>query len=271
LSEPIVSKPPLFDSHCHLDFDSFGDDFADVLARARAEGVVRIATIGAGRDVSSAAAAVRLAEEHAEWIVATVGVHPHDAVHATDVTVEELAALAVSPHVVAIGEIGLDYHYDHSPRDIQRNAFRRFIAMGRELKKPIIVHTRNAAEDTLTILREERAVDVGGIIHCFSEDAAFASAALDLGFVSSFSGIVTFKNAVAIRDAALRQPADALLIETDAPFLAPVPFRGKRNEPAYIAHTARFLAELRGESFDDLCARTTANACRVFGLDLPHA
>lgn len=257
---------PLFDSHCHLDFESFRDDFEAVVERARAAGVVKIATIGSGRDVASATGALEVARKLAPFAVATVAVHPHDARIVDDAVYEAIRELARDPLVVAVGETGLDYHYDHSPRDAQASAFRRFIALGRELRKPIVVHTRNAREDTLRILREENARDVGGIIHCFSEDAEFAREALDLGFVASFSGIVTFKNATAIRDAAARQPLDAILVETDAPYLAPVPFRGKRNEPAYVAHTAAEIARLRNADVDEIRAATTANAERVYKL-----
>ncbi len=260
---------PLFDSHCHLDFETFGGELDALLERARAAGVARIATIGSGRDIASAEGAIRVARDHAGWIVPTVGVHPHDARVATEEVLAVIRRLAGEPEVVAVGEIGLDYHYDHSPRDVQQDAFRRFIALARDAGKPIIVHTREAAADTLAILREERASDVGGVIHCFSEDAAFARDALDLGFVSSFSGIVTFKNATAVRDAAVRQPLDALLVETDAPFLAPVPNRGKRNEPAWVAHTAAEIARLRGMPEDELRAATTRNACRLYRMPFP--
>jgi len=257
---------PLFDTHCHLDFESFGDDLDAVMQRAKDVGVVRIATIGSGRDVASAQAAVDLARRFPDFLVATVGVHPHDARVATDEVISDFEKLGAASEVVAIGEVGLDYHYDHSPRDQQRDVFRKFIAVAKRLQKPITVHTREAAEDTLTILAEEGAKDVGGIIHCFSEDAPFAKRALDLGFVASFSGIVTFKNATGVREAARVQPSDAILVETDAPFLAPIPFRGKRNEPSYVAHTARVLAELRGVSEDEVREQTTANARRVYGV-----
>lgn len=257
---------PVVDTHCHLDFDSFADDFDAVLVRAREAGVGRIVTIGSGDALDSAERAVQVAAAHADWVHPTVGVHPHDGRLLDDAAFDRIAELAARPEVVAVGETGLDFHYDHSPRDQQAEAFRRQIALARAVRKPIIVHTRSAADETLAILREENARDVGGVIHCFTEDAAFAAAALDLGFVASFSGIVTFKRSTAIQDAARRQPADAILVETDAPFLAPVPHRGKRNEPAYVAKTAAFVAELRGEDEDAFRATTTENARRVFGL-----
>lgn len=261
--------PPLFDTHCHLDFETFAGDFDGVVARARAAGVERLCTIGAGRDMDSARAALDVARAHAGWVCATVGVHPHDARVVTDAVVDALERLAADPLVVAIGEVGLDYHYEHSPREQQREVFRRFVAVARRVRKPLTIHTREAPEETLAILREEGARDVGGIIHCFSEDAAFARAALDLGFVASFSGIVTFKSAASVREAARLQPPDAMLVETDAPFLAPAPYRGKRNEPAYVARTAEVLAELRGEDVAEVRRRTTANACRVLGVAPP--
>ena len=212
---------------------------------------------------------IALAHAHPDTIVATVGLHPHDARVATDALLEALERLALDPSVVAVGEVGLDFHYDHSPRDVQREIFRRFVAVARRVKKPLTIHTREAPAETLAILREEGARDVGGIIHCFSEDADFAREALDLGFVASFSGIVTFKSAQAVREAARVQPLDALLVETDAPYLAPVPHRGKRNEPSFVVHTADAIAALRGIDADAVRAATTRNACRLFGIPTP--
>ncbi|HTQ04970.1 MAG TPA: TatD family hydrolase, partial [Polyangiaceae bacterium] len=200
-----------------------------------------------------------------------VGVHPHDASRADSALEAELAELAARPRVVAVGEVGLDYHYDHSPRDTQKDVFRRFIALARRLKKPLVIHTRSAPADTLAILESESARDVGGIIHCFSEDRAFAARALELGFYLSFSGIVTFKNAKAVHEVAAWAPSDRVLVETDSPYLAPVPLRGKKCEPAFVKHTAARLAELRHADFADLAALTTANAARVFGLPAPSA
>lgn len=255
----------LIDSHCHLDMKDFEADLGEVLERAQAAGVHRMVVIGSGTE--DAPKAFDVARAHVASVHPTVGVHPHEASHWTREVHDRVARFAAVSDVVAVGEIGLDYHYTHSPRDAQEQAMREQIAIARAARKPIVVHTREAAEDTLRILREERAKDVGGVIHCFSEDAAFAAKALELGFVSSFSGIVTFKNAEAIRDAARKQPRDAILVETDAPYLAPAPFRGKRNEPAYVAITAKFLAELRGERLEDFAAQTTVNAVRLFALD----
>lgn len=256
----------LFDTHCHLDDPRLHDDLDAVLERAAIAGVRRITSIGCAQGVESVRSAIAIAQRYPDRISATVGVHPHDARHLDDTLCEAIRDAGTDASVVAIGETGLDYHYDHSPRPAQEHAFRRQIAIARELKKPLVVHTRAAPEPTLRILREEDAKDVGGIIHCFSEDAAFAAAALDLGFVSSFSGIVTFKKAIAVQEAARKQPLDALLVETDAPYLAPIPKRGKLNEPAYVAYTAARVAELRGEDVDTFARVTYQNALRVFGI-----
>lgn len=255
----------LIDTHCHLDDGIYADGTDAVLARARGAGVGHFVVIGVGDTTASARHAVALAGAHAD-IHAAVGFHPHDASRVDQAARDEIAQLAAHPRVVAVGEIGLDYHYDQSPREVQRETFRHFIALARALNKPVVIHTREAADDTLAILREERASEVGGIIHCFSEDVPFARAALDLGFDLSFSGIVTFKKADAIQAAARFAPADRILLETDAPYLAPVPMRGKRCEPAYVAHTARFVAQLRGVPLDELVAQTGDNAVRRLGL-----
>ncbi|MGB5809976.1 MAG: TatD family hydrolase [Polyangiales bacterium] len=256
----------LFDTHCHLDDPRLHEMLDDVLRRAGDAGVTRMTTIGCANDIGSVRSAVDLAHQHPGRITATVGVHPHDAKHMTAGLHEALVEAGADDSVVAIGETGLDFHYDHSPHADQERAFRDQIAIARALKKPLVIHTREAPGDTLRILREESAKDVGGIIHCFSEDAAFAANALDLGFVSSFSGIVTFKKAVEVQEAARRQPQDAILIETDAPYLAPIPKRGKLNEPAYVAHTAHRIAELRGDDPERLAEQTFHNALRVFGM-----
>jgi TatD DNase family protein len=252
----------LFDTHCHVDVERFPEGPDAVFERARAAGVGAFACIGVG-SLDLARAAVSLAERRAD-VVATVGIHPHDAATADSALEAELKALASHERVVAIGEVGLDFHYDHSPRDTQKDVFRRAIALARELKKPLVIHTRSAPEDTLLVLEGEQARDVGGIIHCFSEDRAFARRALDLGFYLSFSGILTFKNATAIHDVAGWAPEDRLLVETDSPYLAPVPLRGKACEPSYIVHTAGRIAELRKMSLAEFAEASTANAERCF-------
>lgn len=256
----------LIDTHCHLDHARFDGDAEGVIARAVAAGVERLVTIGCADSLENVGDALAIAERFPERVRATVGVHPHDASSLDEALMARLETLAEHPLVVAIGETGLDFHYDHSPRELQREAFRWQIALAKRVCKPLVIHTRNAAEDTLSILKEESARDAGGIIHCFSETPAFARGALDMAFVSSFSGLVTFpRGADDIRLAAAQQPADAILVETDAPFLAPVPFRGKRNEPAYVAATASAVATLRGQDVAELAAQTTANAERLLG------
>jgi TatD DNase family protein len=258
----------LIDTHCHLD-SKYAQDADAVLQRATEAGVVAFVCVGVG-GADAATEAVALASRQPN-VVATVGVHPHDAAASTPELEALLETLGATERVVAIGEIGLDYHYDHSPRAVQSEVFRRYIALAKALKKPIVVHTRSAAEDTLSILREENARDVGGIIHCFSEDRAFAERALDMNFDLSFSGILTFKTAHQIQEAARTAPRERILVETDSPYLAPVPKRGKRCEPAFVVHTARFLAELRGSSFEEIAALTSENACRRLGTPLARA
>jgi TatD DNase family protein len=235
-----------------------------VLERARAAGVFGFISIGVG-SLAQAEAAAALAQASAD-VLATAGVHPHDAKTLDAALEAALEALAGRERVVAVGEVGLDHHYDHSPKAEQGRAFRWAVALARRVRKPLVIHTREAPAETLAVLREEGARDVGGVIHCFSEDRAFARDALDLGFYLSFSGILTFKNARAVHDVAAFAPPDRVLVETDSPYLSPVPLRGKKCEPAFVAHTARRLAELRGEALDAVTARTTENAARAFGF-----
>ena len=262
----------LVDTHCHLDPQYFPEPVGPegALARARAAGVGGFVVIGVGIDLAPARAAVALAQRMPERASAAVGVHPHDAITLTDEAYEELSRLARLPEVAAVGEIGLDYHYDHSPRDVQRAAFARLIGLARDVKKPIVIHTRNAPADTIELLRSEGARDVGGVIHCFSEDQPFAEKALDLGFDLSFSGIVTFKSSLSVQQVARWAPLDRILVETDSPYLAPVPLRGRPCEPAYVVHTARRVAELRGMAFEALAEATTVNAQRAFRRKFPQ-
>jgi TatD DNase family protein len=249
-----------FDTHCHLDSEHNPEGPAAVLDRARAAGVSAFLCVGVG-GLAQAEQALSLAEQHAD-VFASAGVHPHDA--ARDGALD-FSKLWAHPRLLAVGEVGLDYH---SPRETQAEVFRRYIALARSLAKPLIVHTRSAAEDTLQILESEGARDAGGVIHCFSEDRAFAQRALDLGFYLSFSGIVTFKTARAIQDVAAWAPADRVLVETDSPYLAPVPLRGKRCEPAFVVHTGKYVATLRNIDEAHFAALTTQNAQRCFRLPL---
>ncbi|MCC6553393.1 MAG: TatD family hydrolase [Polyangiaceae bacterium] len=255
----------LIDSHCHLDPHHFHEGADAVLDRARAAGVGAFVVIGVGEDLTSARFAVELAARRPD-VRAAVGVHPHDASRADEGMLAELTALAARPEVVAVGEIGLDYHYMHSPKGRQQGVFRDLTGLARRLGKPIVVHTREAPADTLEILEREGAREVGGIIHCFSEDRPFAERALALDFDLSFSGIVTFRNARAVQEVAAWAPGDRILVETDSPYLAPIPYRGKRCEPAYVLHTARHIAALRGEPFEALAARTVENTRRRLRL-----
>ena len=261
----------LVDSHCHLDPEYFPSGPDEVMTRARAAGVAGFIVIGVGRDLAPARAAVALAERVPDRVAAAVGVHPHDAITLDAPLYDELAQLANRPEVVAVGEIGLDYHYDHSPRETQRAVFARLIGLAREVKKPIVIHTREAPSDTIEILRSEGARDVGGVIHCFSEDRPFAEKALDLGFDVSFSGIVTFKNAASVHEVARWAPLDRILIETDSPYLAPVPLRGKPCEPAYLVLTAKRVADLRGLSVDAVARATRENTARRFSRDFTRS
>jgi TatD DNase family protein len=266
-----VVLPPgvgLIDSHCHLDEPRFAADRDAVMARARAAGVTCMVTIGASDAMQANHDAIALAQAYAE-VYATVGVHPHAARTVSEAVVDTIRGLAATPKVVAIGETGLDYYYDNSPRPQQQEAFRLFTRLARELGLPLVVHLRDAYADAERILREERAAEVGGIIHCFSGDRAAARAFLDLGFDLSFSGIVTFKNADELRAVARMVPGDRFLIETDAPFLAPVPQRGKRNEPAFVVHTAAAIAAVRQQPLAEVAALTRANTARR--LRLPAA
>lgn len=259
-----ASRGHVVDTHCHLDFDSYDQDRPAVLARARAAGVVAFVCIGAGRDLASARGAVALAGRESD-VFASVGVHPHDAARMTEADWTELDALARGPRVVAVGETGLDYHYEHSPRPVQIEAFRRFCRLARAVGRPLVCHVRDAHDEAIAILAEE-AAGASGVIHCYTGGVAEARRYLDLGFFLSFSGILTFKNAQPIRDAAEFAPLDRVLVETDAPYLAPIPHRGKRNEPAFVLHTLDLLATLQGVSFADAAAATTANARLLFGL-----
>jgi TatD DNase family protein len=251
----------MIDSHCHLDPQYFNADLSEVLTRARAAGVEAFVCVGVGRTLEAPRAAVALAAAEPD-VFATVGVHPHDVGGMAEADWATLEELARQPRVVGIGETGLDYYYDHSPREAQQAAYRRFVAMARAAGLAVVSHVRDAHEEAAAILREEQAGD--GVIHCFSGGVTEARAYLDLGQYLSFSGILTFKNAGDLREVAAKLPLDRLLIETDSPLLAPVPLRGKRNEPAFVGHVAACLAELHGRSAQEVGARTAERARRAF-------
>lgn len=255
----------MIDSHAHIEGDEFSDR-EEVLARARAAGIDTIICVGSGRDITSARQAVTLAHQHSD-LFATVGIHPHDARSLTNEVYESLRQLARDPRVVGIGETGLDYYYDHSPRDVQQQAFRRHIALAREANKPLVLHVRDAHEDTRAILDDEGAANVGAIVHCFTGTRDDAQAYLARGCYISFSGIVTFRNAHELRAAAAIIPEDRLLVETDCPYLAPEPMRGKRNEPAFVVHTVEAIARVRGSSATEVGATTARATRRAFRLN----
>ena len=252
----------LVDSHCHLDYGGLAEDLDGVLDRAAVAGVGLMLTIGTR--LSHFDGVRTIAEAH-DQVWCTVGVHPHEAAAEPDVTAKDLARLARHPKVAGIGETGLDYHYEHSPRADQRRAFRAHIAAAREAGLPVVVHSREAEDDTAAILAEEMAEGAfSGVLHCFSSARPLAEAALDLGLYISFSGIVTFRNSDELREIARDVPLNRLLVETDAPYLAPEPMRGKTNEPAFVAHTAARVAELRGLEREALATATTENFLRLF-------
>lgn len=260
----IASQNPLVDSHCHLPL--IEGDLDLVLEAALAQGVTHMLCVAV--DLPSFPGVIELARRYPR-VFASVGVHPDSELRADEPDVAKLLALADDPHVVAIGETGLDYYRATGDLGYQHARFRTHIAAAIACGKPLIVHTRDAAADTIRLLREEGAERIGGVMHCFVEDWATAAAAIELGFYISFSGIVTFKNATALQEVAQRVPLDRLLVETDAPWLAPVPKRGKPNEPAFVRHTARFLAQLRGEDEAVIAAATTRNFFRLFGAARP--
>jgi TatD DNase family protein len=263
-----VTEPALVDSHCHVAEPEFDADREAVLARAAASGVTTLVCVGATGAVERNMPALALAgRTEPVRVVVTVGIHPHDAQTADDGAFATLERFARTPGVVAVGETGLDFHYDHSPRPLQRAAFARTIALARALGLPLVVHVREAHTEAADILRSEGATAVGGVIHCFTGEREDARRYLDLGCHISASGIVTFRNADGIRDAVRHVPSDRLLVETDAPYLAPVPHRGRRNEPSLVRVVAEAVAAVRGETFAAVADATTANVRRLFRLN----
>ncbi len=260
----------IIDSHTHLDFEDFRQDLPAVIERARGAGIVAMVCVGSGGDLATAERVVALASREPD-IFAAIGIHPHDA----DKVVPEfwtiLKALAQHPRVVGIGETGLDYFYDHSPRQVQREVFQRFLALSTSVGRPVICHVRDAHEDAIGILGAGAIPDAGGVIHCFSGNVNDAKRYLDLGLYLSFSGVLTFKKSDDLRAAAAYAPLDRILVETDAPYLAPVPHRGRRNEPAFVVSTLETLAHVRGIPASLAAEATTANARRLFSLSIASA
>ncbi|MFQ5508172.1 MAG: TatD family hydrolase [Leptospirillia bacterium] len=260
-NKTVPVLPGVIDTHAHLTFGDLAGDVPGVLSRAGNAGVDAIITIGTTFAESEAALAV--AREY-EQVHATVGVHPHDTVEHSENDLTEMRDLCADPACVAVGEIGLDYHYDHSPRDVQRYWFRRQMELAREFSLPVVIHTREAESDTGEILRAFP--DVTGVMHCYSSSPELAKMALDLGYMISFSGILTFNKADEVREIAAFVPMDRLLVETDCPYLTPVPFRGQTNEPAYVTLVAEKLAEVKGVTPEKLAAATTQNAKTLFRI-----
>ena len=259
----------LVDSHAHLDDAAFDADRDAVIERARAAGVRYLLSVSGGTGPENLALPIGIAERH-DWIYATVGVHPHEARHFQDSHAEQIRKLADHPKVVALGEIGLDYYYDHSPRDVQKRVLIRQMELAREMKLPIIIHCRDAWADLAAIAQEHwQASGLAGILHCFTGSREDAFKFLDWGFLVSFAGNVTFRKAEGLREVARGIPLDRLLVETDCPYLAPAPHRGKRNEPEWVREVARQLAALRGLSMEEIGRQTLRNFAQFFRLPLP--
>ncbi|WP_404330642.1 TatD family hydrolase [Mesobacillus maritimus] len=253
----------LFDTHVHLNAEQFNEDLQEVIDRAQAEGVTRMVVVGFDR--STITKAMELCETY-EFIYASVGWHPVDAIDMKPEDLEWLRELSGHPKVVALGEMGLDYHWDKSPKEIQKEVFKKQIQLAKEVKLPIIIHNREATSDIVEILKETGAAEVGGIMHCFSGSVETAKECLDMNFYISLGGPVTFKNAKKPKEVAEAIPLNRLLIETDCPYLAPHPYRGKRNEPAYVKLVAEQIAELKGISYDEVANATTENAKKLFDI-----
>lgn len=256
----------LVDAHCHLERKDF-EDASGVVARAREAGVVRAVVVGQLQKPGDFGNALEMARAFPDFLVATMGIHPHDAAQATDEDWAELERLCAVDEVRAVGEGGLDYYYDHSPRDAQRRSLERQCVLAKTLGKPLVVHVRDAHEDCARILQEQGMAE--GVIHCFTGDTAAAKSYLDLGFHISISGVVTYKKTEALQDAVRFVPLDRLLVETDSPFLAPVPHRGKKNEPRHVVETAKKIAELKALTAEEVALRTAENAARLFRFSLP--
>ncbi len=253
----------LFDTHAHLDFPRFDKDRDEVIKRAQNKDVKTIVNIGS--NMTSSRNSVELSRRY-ENIYAVIGIHPHDADTFKLNVSKKLNKLADNDKVVAIGEIGLDFHYDNSPREKQKQSFRAQLRLAKKLNLPVVIHTRDADQETLNILKDEKAKDIGGIMHCFASDKKMAKEILDLGFYIAFGGLITFKNLSDLREVVKEVPLDRLLIETDSPYLTPEPHRGKRNEPAYVKFVAEKIAEIKGISVEEVAKVTTENAKKVYNI-----
>ena len=255
----------LIDSHAHIQGKEYAGETAAVIQRAAEAGVEQIIVVGGAGDMSSNIAAVTLAESCAN-LYATVGMHPHDAKDVGEEELQELKKLAAHPKVIAVGETGLDYYYNHSPREVQRRVFAQFIGLAKETGLPLVVHERDAAIEAAGLLRSEDAGKIRGVIHCFTGDYEAACGYLDLGFYLSFTGIITFKNADALREVVRKVPLERIFVETDSPYLTPVPHRGKRNEPAYVRFVAETVANVKDVAVEEVAQVTTANVKQLFRI-----
>ncbi|WP_409252460.1 TatD family hydrolase [Bacillus sp. SCS-153A] len=254
----------LFDTHVHLNADQFSEDLEEVIDRARGEGVANMVVVGFDRPTINKA--MELVESY-DFLYAAIGWHPVDAVDMKDEDLKWIEELSSHPKVVAIGETGLDYHWDKSPKEVQQEVFRKQIRLAKKVKLPIVIHNREATQDIVDILQEEEAKEVGGIMHCFSGSPETARVCLEMNFLISLGGPVTFKNAKKPKEVAEEVPLEKLLIETDCPYLAPHPYRGKRNEPSYVKLVAEQIAELKGITFEEVAEKTTQNAKKLFGIN----
>ena len=262
----VPPKMELIDSHAHIDFPQFAEDREAMLGRARAAGVTTLLAIGSGPGPEKLNAAIPFAEQH-DWIYASVGTHPHEAKDLTPAHLEELERLTKHPRVIAYGEIGLDYFYDHSPRDVQQRVFREQMELAARARLPMIIHCRDAWAECLGMLEQHwRPTGLGGILHCFTSTLEDAKRGLDMGFLISFAGNSTYPKAQNLRDVAKALPLENILIETDAPFLAPQGYRGKRNEPAYVGEVAKAIASVRNLAAEEVASATAENFRRFFGL-----
>ncbi len=256
------------DAHCHLEKND-SDAISGILGSARSAGLVQAVVVGQFQGPGDWGNALEVARAHPDFVTATMGIHPHEAVRASESDWAKFEALCALPEIHAVGEAGLDYYYDHSPRDVQRTVFERQCELSKRLGKPIVIHVRDAHEECHAILQ-----DAGmsrGVIHCFTGDTDAARRYLDLGFLLSLSGVVTYKKTEALQDAVRFAPLDRLMVETDSPFLAPVPHRGKKNQPAWVVETAKKVAELKGVSLEEVAEATTRNAAAFFGFSVPPA
>ena len=253
----------LVDSHCHFD-RSDAERVNAALERAKAAGLVHAVLVGQFQGPGDWGTALEIAAQHPDFFTPTLGIHPHEAARATEADLEHLARTCARPEIKAVGEAGLDYYYDHSPREVQARVFRQQCALAKQLGKPLVVHVRDAHDDCEVILREEGVRE--GVIHCFTGDTDAARRYLDLGFLLSLSGVVTYKKTEPLQDAVRFAPLERLMVETDSPYLAPIPYRGKKNEPSYVVETAKKVAELKGVPLERVAEVTTANAAKLFGF-----